>query len=182
MKENGKEFIRGYFYSAKKSNPNSLPSKEKKENSREVCTVNNQIESQDNDNTSFLPGSEGNNFKLTSIIKISLLLIFFSILILDLIYYFRHIGDENLIQKYQCEKEYFENECDKITIHDGPIIKNFCQEKEICMNIKYENVYFHSVIIKYFTEIGHSLIPTSLYSKIISTLALIVGLYVIKRI
>lgn len=99
-----------------------------------------------------------------------------------MIYYFKHIGDENLIQKYQCEKEFLENECDKVTIHDGPVLNNFCREKEICMNIKYENVYFHSVIIKCFSEIGYSLIPTSLYSKILTTLAMIVGLYVIKRI
>ncbi len=145
--------------------------------------MNNQIESHNEDNNTILYAeSQTNTIKLVSMFKTVFILIIFSILILDMIYYFKHIGDENIIQKYQCEKEFFENECDKVTIHDGPVLNNFCREKEICMNIKYQNVYFHSVIIKYFSEIGYSLIPTSLYSKILTTLAMIVGLYIIKRI
>jgi hypothetical protein len=73
-----------------------------------------------------------------------------------------------------------DNECHRITIEDGPIINNFCREKEICMNIQYSNVYFHSVIIKYFKEIANSLTPTSLYSKILTTCGIILGLIIIR--
>lgn len=176
------EFIRGYFYSAKKAHPNSLSSKESSEKFREICTVNNQIDSNDDISQYINSNAKNKKFNFIQIFKICFILIFMIISLLDMVSYFRHIGDENLIQRYQCEKEYIENECGKITIEDGPIINKFCQEKEICMNIQYSNVYFHSVIIKYLKEIALSLAPTSLYSKIIIGCVVILGMVVIRRI
>jgi len=173
--------VRGYFYSAKKTNSNSLPSTNQNEKSVELCTVNNQIESNEDSYRLIQTNSQGfNKYKIFIVSLIFLICAVF--FLLDMMSHFRHIEDENLIQKFQCEKEFYENECDKITVEDGPIINNFCKEKEICMNIQYSNVYFHSVLIKYLTEIASSVTPTTWLSKIFVTIFLILALYIIRKI
>jgi hypothetical protein len=115
---------------------------------------------------------------------LKLLSIFFiiSLIVIDISSYFKSVSGGNEIEKYNCEKEYKENECDKVTVNDGPILNNFCKEREFCINIKYNNVYMHTVIVKMIQDIVLSIMPSSLLQRILTVAGLFVGLILIKYI
>jgi len=61
------------------------------------------------------------------------------------------IKSDNNLKRNQCIKEYDSNNCNKVTIEDGPIINEYCLERKKC--IETYQTFFHEILINYIKSI-----------------------------
>lgn len=171
--ENGHEIISGFFVSKRKLGENEIA----QNTEGEIYLSNNQIKSEPknannidelmtnmhqtrkllNKDIKLLPKKDTQTkFDLKEIVKSFLFLTILVILVLfmiDLGYYFSTISKENEYEKRICIKEYLDHSCGNITIEDGPILIEYCKEREKCLDENYQKVFFHTVITRFFKDI-----------------------------
>ena len=76
------------------------------------------------------------------------------------------IKNENNLKRNLCIKEFNSNNCNKVSIEDGPIINDYCLEKKKC--IETYQTFFHEILINYIKSIiKHSFQNISLLNSII---------------
>ena len=112
------------------------------------------------------------------------ILIFLILILIDLGYYFFQVSKENEIERRICITEYKDHNCDKVSYSDGPILNEFCKEKEKCIDVKYNKVYFHTILSKFIKDVFWNFFSSMLeFSvKALSTVFLIVvGLILINK-
>ena len=109
-----------------------------------------------------------NNTDLFKRIFCILFCLLIAFLVYDFVIIYRNVKKDNNIEKNRCMEEYKGNNCSKMTINDGPIINEYCEEKLKCIST--HTVYFHVVLIKYIRSVisncvkGYNLINLSLFS------------------
>ena len=92
-------------------------------------------------------------------------------LVYDFVIIYKNVKKDNNIEREKCAAEYKENNCNKISISDGPIVNEYCTEKLKCISA--HTVYFHVVLIKYIRSVisnfvkGSNLISLSFISIIV---------------
>ena len=112
--------------------------------------------------------NNNNNTDLFKRIFYILFCLLIAFLVYDFVIIYRNVKKDNNIEKNRCMEEYKGNNCSKMTINDGPIINEYCEEKLKCIST--HTVYFHVVLIKYIRSVisncvkGYNLINLSLFS------------------
>ncbi len=92
-------------------------------------------------------------------------------LVYDFVIIYKNVKKDNNIEREKCAAEYKENNCNKMSISDGPIVNEYCTEKLKCISA--HTVYFHVVLIKYIRSVisnfvkGSNLISLSFISIIV---------------
>jgi len=90
------------------------------------------------------------------------------------------IRKENNIKRNQCIEEFKYNNCNKITIEDGPILNEFCLEKKQC--IEQHQTFFHEILINYIKSVFvHSFNNISFLNTVIFVFGMIFVLKLLKH-
>ena len=144
--------------------------------SKKLIFEDEQDESLSNHNSNLYAKDIFTNFFYLAIIA------FIILLFLDLFFYSFDKEKENEIERKQCLKEYEEHECHKVTIDDGPILNNFCKQKEKCFSIDHERVYFHSIIVKFIREIVNGLLFEFSYKNLVTYICVIISLPLVAKV
>ena len=91
---------------------------------------------------------------------------FILFLFIDFFKMYIKIKNENNLKRNLCIKEFNSNNCNKVSIEDGPIINDYCLEKKKC--IETYQTFFHEILINYIKSIiKHSFNNISLLNSII---------------
>ena len=108
------------------------------------------------------------NFDFLKKIFFILFCLLIAFLVYDFIIIYKNVKKDNNIERNRCIEEYKAGKCGEMTIDDGPIANDYCEEKSKCIHS--HTVYFHVVLIKYIRSIilncfrGSSLVNTLLIS------------------
>lgn len=153
---NGKEVIRGVFQSTRKYVKKLSgigDGEEMAEGEIKYLYTNNQMEHLNNNSISCHTYSyqKTSAISFNNVLIICSLVIFFSLLV-DLFKYKELIKSENAIELNMCILEFKANECEKLSIEDGPILNNFCKEKKKCIEY-YNQVFFLKLLSRYITDV-----------------------------
>jgi hypothetical protein len=101
---------------------------------------------------------------------------------MDLIYNFFDKKKENDLERDKCQRDYYEHKCELVTAKDGPILNDYCREREKCMTIDYERVYFHSVLVKYFKDVVNGLFFEVSYKNVLTYVCALLTLPLVIKI
>lgn len=136
--EGNTEVIKGAFVSK-----NKTPVKNLKDLEKEMNTIYY------DHNSNYTMENEKIGISLKTIFIFGVLVIF----LVDFFKFYQVVKSENNIERLKCEEEFKLNECDKVTLQDGPKLNDYCKEREKCVKIRYGNVWAHRIMIKYAEDI-----------------------------
>ena len=127
-----------------------------------------------------IPTNNNNPIKLTfSKLLYMTLIVCLILFLLDLCHYFTDLQGEHEIEREKCIAEYNQNECDEVTVNDGPILNDFCKEKAKCKNVTFSNVYFHSILTRFIKDFFGNLFGSVIMLSMKSLISLLAGMFTV---
>lgn len=157
--KNGHEIHKGAFFAVSKNKniekPDFIDNK--------LYYINNQKDKFINNQNYYDSNEKINIFK---IVYLTIFLMFILFIFIDFFKMYIKIKNENNLKRNLCIKEFNSNNCNKVSIEDGPIINDYCLEKKKC--IETYQTFFHEILINYIKSIiKHSFNNISLLNSII---------------
>ena len=157
--KNGHEIHKGAFFAVSKNKniekPDFIDNK--------LYYINNQKDKFINNQNYYDSNEKINIFK---IVYVTIFLMFILFIFIDFFKMYIKIKNENNLKRNLCIKEFNSNNCNKVSIEDGPIINEYCLEKKKC--IETYQTFFHEILINYIKSIiKHSFNNISLLNSII---------------